>query len=134
MSATFADCGYDDHEPLPNSTSCATCAAPDDWETRIACKDHDLSVFFGGVVATRVAKSVCAVCTVRPYCLEKGWEEEYGVWAGLTDEQRRQLRAALGTDSMTSRDRRRTIRTLGAKPVAVPFPTTTPPRNRKKHK
>lgn len=121
----YADCGYDDHPPLPNSTACATCDPPDDWYDRIACKDLDIEVFFGGTVATRVARATCAVCVVRPYCLEKGWEEAHGVWAGLTDDQRDRLRRALGTDGMTRRDRRRTIRTLASRPVEVPVPSPT---------
>lgn len=42
------------------------------------------------------AKAVCASCTVRAQCLDQALErgERYGIWGGLTDLERRHLRAS----------------------------------------
>lgn len=115
MTRALADCGHDDHYALPNSECCISCDAPPGWMKRAACGDYDNEVFFGGAVATRVARSICARCPMRPYCLELGWEEQYGVWAGLTENQREKLRRALGLDRVAGPERRRTIRTIAAR-------------------
>lgn len=31
----------------------------------------------------------CAVCPVREQCFESGWNDEYGVWGGSSEKQRR---------------------------------------------
>lgn len=113
----LADCDDPDHEALSGSTCCKTCDAPKGWTKRAACLDTDTEVFFGGAVATRVARSICARCQVRPYCAEAGWFEEHGVWAGLTDSQRHRISKAVGMWSLSTREQRITIRTLAARPV-----------------
>jgi len=42
------------------------------------------------------AKRVCATCPVRTDCLEQAltFGERYGIWGGLTDAERRHLRAS----------------------------------------
>jgi hypothetical protein len=41
------------------------------------------------------AIEVCLACPVRARCLQAGWEEPYGVWGGMTANQRRiELREA----------------------------------------
>lgn len=45
----------------------------------------------------RVAKQVCGPCPVRVECLDYGLEEKLGIWGGLGEHERRDLR----------RDRRR---------------------------
>lgn len=42
------------------------------------------------------AKKVCATCPVRVECLEQALDvgERYGIWGGLTDIERRHLRAS----------------------------------------
>src|SRR5262245_4737461 len=71
--------------------------------------DHDLDwrheaecVRYVGVVdffpargeSARDAKAVCAVCPVRAECLEYAlrWDQLCGVWGGLSERERRQLR------------------------------------------
>lgn len=103
--------------PIPGSKCCPTCDPPDNWYKRIGCKDHDLELFFGGAAADRMAIRVCAQCPVRPYCLEKGWDEEYGVWGGITEGQRRHLRYIMKLDHVSRRQRRRAIRELGTQPL-----------------
>lgn len=36
-----------------------------------------------------VAQRQCAVCPVREQCFESGWDDEYGVWGGSSEKQRR---------------------------------------------
>ena len=38
-----------------------------------------------------MAKSICQACPVRAECLTAGEFEEYGIWGGLTAEERRAL-------------------------------------------
>ncbi|MFJ8622302.1 WhiB family transcriptional regulator [Kitasatospora sp. NPDC093550] len=74
------------------------------WQFEGACRTVDSSVFFHpanerGAAAQqreRLAKEVCARCPVlarcRQYALDVG--EPYGVWGGLTEDERRRLIAA----------------------------------------
>lgn len=115
---TSADCEFDDHPPITGSTACAWCDPPPDWLDEAACRFESSDLFFSGMPAlVKKAKTVCASCTVRPYCLERGWDEEYGLWGGMTEEQRQQLRDTLGLDKTTRRQRRLTIRTIGSRPI-----------------
>ncbi|MFI9366461.1 WhiB family transcriptional regulator [Kitasatospora sp. NPDC053057] len=73
------------------------------WQLQGACRTVDTSVFFHptnerGAAAVRrdqAAKSVCARCPVllecRRYALEV--REPYGVWGGLTEDERHALLA-----------------------------------------
>jgi WhiB family redox-sensing transcriptional regulator len=66
-----------------------------------ACKGADLGLFFGPdaefVTARRdreaQAKAICARCPVRPDCLAYALDtgEAYGVWGGLSEDERRAL-------------------------------------------
>jgi WhiB family redox-sensing transcriptional regulator len=67
-----------------------------DWRERSACKgkqefffsDHKSSV-------VREAKKICATCVVRQQCLAHGMKhDEYGIWGGLTANERRMARRA----------------------------------------
>jgi WhiB family redox-sensing transcriptional regulator len=67
-----------------------------------SCRGEDPELFFptptkggkGSVLAKRErlakAKAICGRCPVRQECLEHALElpEEYGIWAGLTEEER----------------------------------------------
>lgn len=66
-----------------------------DWRADALCAQTDLEAFFpekGG--STRTAKQICAVCEVKAQCLEYALEngELIGVWGGLTEKERRELR------------------------------------------
>jgi WhiB family redox-sensing transcriptional regulator len=69
------------------------------WQDRARCVETDPEVFFpeqGSV--PREAKRICAGCEVRAECL--AWalaqpERLLGVWGGLTEHERRGLRAGL---------------------------------------
>ena len=42
---------------------------------------------------TQIAKAVCAWCTIREECLDAALQrrEQYGVWGGLDEKERREL-------------------------------------------
>jgi WhiB family redox-sensing transcriptional regulator len=78
------------------------------WMRDAACASVDPELFFpadGRHPATE-AKRVCASCPVQPECLaySLAGEEEFCIWGGLTEKERRQLlderhRAAGSTDA-----------------------------------
>lgn len=73
-----------------------------DWRHRAACRGYDPEIWFptaaegASVFEAQVAeaKSVCAMCPVRFECLTWALEsgQDYGVWGGLTEGERRALR------------------------------------------
>jgi len=71
-----------------------------DWQNDAACLSEDPDLFFpigttGDAVPQIVAaKSICATCPVLSTCLEFALEsrQDYGVWGGLTEDERRSLR------------------------------------------
>ncbi len=70
------------------------------WRDDATCRDLDPELFFPvGVTGPAVdqidiAKSFCGRCTVRANCLEFAitTNQEYGVWGGTTEDERRVLR------------------------------------------
>jgi WhiB family transcriptional regulator, redox-sensing transcriptional regulator len=74
----------------------------DHWRDGAACADVDPDLFFPvGVTGPAIghiaaAKSVCADCPVSTQCLEFAitTNQEYGVWGGTSEEERRALRRA----------------------------------------
>ena len=69
------------------------------WWERAACKGIDIKVFYPqrGNPAKK-AKRICATCpvlnTCRAYALVAG--ERVGIWGGLSEKERRLIRAARG--------------------------------------
>ena len=67
---------------------------PGNWIREAACATADPDLFFpedSRSPATE-AKEFCARCPVRPECLEYSLAaEEFGVWGGLTEKERRNL-------------------------------------------
>ncbi|GLY64695.1 WhiB family transcriptional regulator [Amycolatopsis taiwanensis] len=72
-----------------------------DWRHRAACREEDPELFFPvselgpGARQVAQAKSVCARCPVRAECLEYALENglDHGIFGGLTEEERRQVRS-----------------------------------------
>ena len=72
----------------------------DNWRVDAACADVDPDLFFPvGVTGPAVgqiaaAKAVCAGCSCQTQCLEFAiaTNQEYGVWGGTSEEERRVLR------------------------------------------
>jgi WhiB family transcriptional regulator, redox-sensing transcriptional regulator len=73
------------------------------WRELAACRDYDPELFFPigktglGRAEVRQAKAVCAGCPVREQCLEfaLGTGQEFGVWGGYDEDERRVLRRPL---------------------------------------
>lgn len=73
------------------------------WQQYAACRRSDSAVFFapeppGEAPSARLrrlvqAKRVCALCPVRPACRSYALEneEEFGVWGGLSEVERKYL-------------------------------------------
>jgi WhiB family transcriptional regulator, redox-sensing transcriptional regulator len=72
------------------------------WLDLGACRDEDPDLFFPiasagpGLAQVAAAKVVCARCAVRQTCLRFALEasQDYGVWGGLSEEERRAIRNA----------------------------------------
>ena len=72
------------------------------WAELAACKDEDPELFFPisavgpGARQTAQAKAVCARCPVIDACLKHALSvrEPYGVWGGMSEEERARLIAA----------------------------------------
>lgn len=70
-----------------------------DWRHRSACHDQDPELFFpigtsqASMSQSRVAQAVCRRCPVRAECLRWALDsrQEFGVWGGLTEPERRSL-------------------------------------------
>ena len=66
-----------------------------------ACSGEDTTIFFPepGEFAkedTKLAKAICASCNVKDACLKFALENnEYGIWGGTTDHERKSLRRNL---------------------------------------
>jgi len=76
-----------------------------DWRSQAACQGDMGSAFYPPVrsekrsikeAREKRAKKVCASCAVRTTCLDHALDggERYGIWGGLTDLERKHLRAS----------------------------------------
>lgn len=71
------------------------------WRHLAACREVDPKLFFpvgtaGPAVEAQVAgaKAICAACPIRGECLRFAvtTNQEYGIWGGLDEHERRDLR------------------------------------------
>lgn len=75
-----------------------TLLAPPDtaWMAFAACCGCDPNLFHPERTDpnsdARQAKAVCAGCEVRNECLEHGMGEQYGIWGGMTADERKRAR------------------------------------------
>lgn len=68
---------------------------PEPWMRHAACLDHDPDLGYDyGRWGEREAKAVCRGCDVRVPCLNYALQtaDRWGVWGGLTGEERLNLR------------------------------------------
>ncbi len=73
------------------------------WRDASICRDLDPSVFFPvgvtGVAIEQIAraKAICAECPVRTECLDFtiATKQDFGVWGGYDEEERRGMRRRL---------------------------------------
>jgi WhiB family redox-sensing transcriptional regulator len=64
------------------------------WLRNAACRDEDPELFFPDSDVADVAVRICRTrCSVRLECLTRALDngEQYGVWGGLTETQRRNV-------------------------------------------
>lgn len=85
-----------------SADDCLALMEKPEWFEDAACRGMDPDVFFPNVLETieedrEIAKRVCANCSVRELCQDRGEDEEYGIWGG-EDEDERWLRKG-GPDS-----------------------------------
>lgn len=74
----------------------------DGWREQAACRSQGPQLFFPagvtGLAETQIAsaKRVCGGCPVQEDCLEFALRthQEYGVWGGASEEERRAMRRA----------------------------------------
>ncbi|WP_328760428.1 WhiB family transcriptional regulator [Streptomyces sp. NBC_00271] len=73
-----------------------------DWQRHALCRGMDSSVFFSPTrerglrrrAREERARAICARCPVKEACVRTALRsgEEYGLWGGLTEEEREVLR------------------------------------------
>jgi WhiB family redox-sensing transcriptional regulator len=83
-----------DHEEWLDSGMCLICTAPDSWMYLAACRDADPDTCFPENDEPHlyaVAKRLCEECPVVGFCLEIGLDEKWGVWGGMTPDERHKL-------------------------------------------
>lgn len=81
--------------PLPTLDTLADFASGLEWQERALCAQADPERFFPERGDNTLdAKRVCMACEVRTECLNYALEndEQWGVWGGLSDRQRRALK------------------------------------------
>jgi WhiB family transcriptional regulator, redox-sensing transcriptional regulator len=87
--------------PQPTATDQA------EWRSLSACRGEDPNLFFPAArtvtmfVQLARAKAICARCPVRDECLRYalGTGQEYGVWGGKSEEERKSMRRLLRVSS-----------------------------------
>jgi WhiB family redox-sensing transcriptional regulator len=70
------------------------------WVRKAACRGEDPGLFYserGDISGYRIARSICSGCAVRRECLDFALGSpsgKFGIWGGLSEAQRRTVRAA----------------------------------------
>jgi hypothetical protein len=64
-------------------------------------------------IAIIKCKTICSRCPVRGYCLELGWNEDWGIWSGFTPQERKRLRKIFSLVNKSKEEIRTMIRTIG---------------------
>jgi WhiB family redox-sensing transcriptional regulator len=87
-----------------------------EWHTMAECRTVEKSVFFGSsspeerpaytLSSIREARALCAACPVFNECLNHAIKsrEDYGLWAGTTMRQRRELFHQIDAGEITEAD------------------------------
>lgn len=70
----------------------------EDWRDRANCLGCDPELFFterGDNYTVNAAKAICRACVVRQECLDFALAhgEKWGIWGGLSEKERRRVRA-----------------------------------------
>ena len=93
-------------------------AAETYWRAAAACRYCDPDLFFpvsaAGPAANQAAtaKAVCGQCPVRSQCLDFALSsrQAYGIWGGLTEQERSRLLADLNPTPLAGGDGLKAIR------------------------
>ena len=75
----------------------------EDWRLQAKCLDEDPEKWFPHPSDTRgviAAQMTCAECPALALCRESSLGERYGVWGGLSEEQRNRLRRIRGVKAL----------------------------------
>lgn len=97
---TDAEGRISDAPPLPWCERCTPPEVPGPWALKGACRGSDPDVFFrDGKMGGRMwdqARRICAQCVVLDDCREYALrvQPEYGFWAGMTVDERREAVSA----------------------------------------
>lgn len=75
----------------------------EDWRHSAACAGTNTDLFFpvgsrpSALAAANHARALCTTCSVRPDCLTYALDtgQEDGIWGGLTENERRNLKGKL---------------------------------------
>jgi WhiB family redox-sensing transcriptional regulator len=75
------------------------------WHKKAACRSHPVSWWFPDQehrADGRLARAICETCPVREECAGYGivHEPDDGIWAGMTVQQRRQVRRERGLSAV----------------------------------
>ena len=61
-------------------------------ERKPNCNPDNADLFFLDIPdAIEEAKAICRTCPIQIECLELGLREQYGIWGGMTTQERRAL-------------------------------------------
>ena len=83
-----------DHEAWIDSGMCLICSPPDGWQHHASCIEAKPDTCFpenDEPHLYEVARRMCEECPVSGYCLEIGINERWGMWGGLTPDDRHKL-------------------------------------------
>ena len=97
------------------------------WRLDAACADADPTLFFpvgatgAAVEQIERAKEVCAGCPVAQECLifAVTTNQEYGVWGGLDEDERREVRRSWRRETRRSASAERSADAVGERRLAA---------------
>jgi hypothetical protein len=103
------------HKKLNRSQICGICEAPQGWTEFAQCALDDPDLLFPeetDPVQLAKAKKICSNCPVKGFCLELGWLEDFGIWAGFSTAERKRLRKTFNLKDKSIKEQRTLIRTI----------------------
>lgn len=103
------------HNNLPRTQICPKCEAPDGWQHFALCTMENLDFMFPdetNPMLVSKCKALCQNCPVKGFCLEIGFNDDFGIWAGFTTAERKRLRKVFSLKDKSKIDRRVMIRTI----------------------